>query len=135
MAEGNVASETGGQQHLMSWLQYPLQVRRVTLSQWQLLSELVEGYSPGDRSILSCDLEQSKQRKYICWSSHGRNLHIMLPALVWDMVYALRPRTLYSYKSLDVRMPPSVRVRLPLNATTNFGYEDEILGWRISLKF
>ena len=98
---------------------------------------VVDGYDRSARrsSLSPCDLEQSKQRKYICWSSHGRNLHIMLPALVWDMVYALRPRTLYSYKSLDVRMPPSVRVRLPLNATTNFGYEDEILGWRISLKF
>ena len=98
---------------------------------------VVDGYDAHQKHIgLSpCDFEQGKQRRFICWSNHGRNLHVMLPTLVWDMVYSLRPRTLYSYKSLDIRMPPSVRVRLPFNATTNFGYENDMLGLRIGLKF
>jgi hypothetical protein len=104
-----------------------------TAMQMRILS-VVDGYAERDRvaALSPCDLAQETERRFICWSSYGRNLHIALPRLVWKIV---RPRTLYSYKSVDVRIPPSVHVRLPFKATSKLGYEDELLGWRVGLKF
>ena len=83
-----------------------------------------------------CGEERSERRRLYCWSSHGRNLRISLirPAAV--VFGALVPRTLYSYKSVDLRFPPAVRLHLPFeNATSTFGFEDERLGFRLRWKF
>ena len=87
------------------------------------------------RTLSPCSMDRSVQRRLLCWSSHGRNLHMYLPKIAWNVIYVFRPRTLYSYKAVDVRFPPHLHVRLPFNATTNIGYEDEMLGARLRLKF
>ena len=43
----------------MCRLEHPLQVRRISLGQGQLLSERVERNSPGHRSLFSRDFEQA----------------------------------------------------------------------------
>ena len=72
-----------------------------------------------------------------CWSSYGRDLRMVLPKLAFNALAALRPHTLYSYQSLDVRFPPALRLRLPFDATTSVGYEydDDLLGIRIRVPF
>jgi hypothetical protein len=62
---------------------------------------------------------------------------MVLPELAFDAVAMLLPHTIYSYRALDLRFPPAVRVRLPFNATTTMGYEydDELLGIRLRLNF
>lgn len=82
-----------------------------------------------------CATDPSERRRLFCWSTGGRSHHIMLPAIAMDMVHALSSRTLYSYKTVDVRFPPSVRVRLPYNATSTIGYEESLLGLRLRWRF
>ena len=84
-----------------------------------------------------CTLEDAPRGRALCWSSYGRNLHMVLPELAFDAVAMLLPHTIYSYRALDLRFPPAVRVRLPFNATTTMGYEydDELLGIRLRLNF
>ena len=98
-----------------------------------------DGHSQGEKRarLIPCEIGRSKNLRFICWSSYGRNLQMALPKLVFGVVHTLRPRTLYSYKALDVRMPPSLRMHLPFNATTDVGYDydDDILGVRVGLRF
>jgi hypothetical protein len=95
-----------------------------------------EGLSGDEKDALHpCGTERSERRRLFCWSSYGRNLRMSLPVPVSVVVGALRPRTLYSYQSIDLRFPPSVRINLPFNATTTFGYDDETLAWRLRWKF
>jgi hypothetical protein len=83
-----------------------------------------------------CGEERSERRRLYCWSSHGRNLQISLIRPAAMLFGALVPRTLYSYKSVDLRFPPALRLHLPLdNATSTFGYEDERFGLRLRWKF
>jgi hypothetical protein len=88
------------------------------------------------RALSPCGADRSERRRLFCWSSYGRNHRIWLPKPAWVLVGALMPHTVWSYKAVDVRFPPSVRVRLPFeNATTSFGYEDEQVGMRLRWKF
>jgi hypothetical protein len=82
-----------------------------------------------------CGLEATPHQRAYCWTSYGRNLRIMMPELAWNVVSVLRPHTLYSYKAVDLRFPPAVRLRLPNDAFTVIGYDDEFMGWRLRIKF
>jgi hypothetical protein len=87
------------------------------------------------RALSPCGSERSDTRRLFCWTSYGRNLRVSLPKPAWLVVGVLRPRTLLSYKAVDLRFPPSVRVHLPYDATSDVGYEDEAFGIRFRLKF
>ena len=91
----------------------------------------------GRWAFSSCTLEDAPRGRALCWSSYGRNLHMVLPELAYNAVAMLMPHTIYSYQALDLRFPPAVRVRLPFHATTTMGYEydDELLGIRLHLSF
>jgi hypothetical protein len=82
------------------------------------------------------DTGRGKVRAF-CWSSYGRDLRMVLPQVAFNALAALRPRTLYSYRTLDLRFPPALRLRLPLEATTSVGYEydDDLAGIRIRIPF
>jgi hypothetical protein len=80
-------------------------------------------------------MDRSEKRRFFCWSSYGRQLHMALPTVAADVFGMLVPHTLYRYKAVDLRFPPAVRVHLPFNATSTLGYEDEFLGMRLHLKF
>jgi hypothetical protein len=83
-----------------------------------------------------CAMEKTATRRTYCWSSYGRDLHIVLPNLAWNVIGVFRPRTFYTYKSVDLRFPPSVRVRLPFeDSSTTFGYDDEMVGWKLDWRF
>ena len=88
-----------------------------------------------ERALAPCGMDRSEKRRFFCWSSYGRHLYMALPTAAANVVGMLMPHTLYSYKAIDLRFPPSVRVHLPFDATSTFGYEDETLGMRLQLKF
>jgi hypothetical protein len=85
-----------------------------------------------------CTLADAPRASALCWSSYGRNLHMVLPKLALNAVSVLRPHTIYSYQAFDLRFPPAVRVHMPFNATTTVGYEydnDELFGVHLRLNF
>jgi hypothetical protein len=88
-----------------------------------------------ERALAPCGMDRSEKRRFFCWSSYGRHLYMALPTAAANVIGLVMPHTLYSYKAIDFRFPPSIRVHLPFNATSTFGYEDETLGMRLQLKF
>lgn len=83
-----------------------------------------KGLSRSEQWALNpCTVEDSPRMRAFCWSSYGRDLHIVLPELAFNAVAMLQPHTLFSYKALDVRFPPALRLRLPYNASATVGYE------------
>ena len=61
LSEDDVASEASCDQHLMRGLENALKMRRVSLSEWELLGELIECDSPRHCSVLTRNLEQTIQ--------------------------------------------------------------------------
>jgi len=88
-----------------------------------------------NESLAPCGMDRSEKRRFFCWSSYGRRLHMALPTVAANVFGMLVPHTLYRYKAVDLRFPPAVRVHLPFDATSTLGYEDEFLGMRLQLKF
>jgi len=86
-------------------------------------------------ALAPCGMDRSEKRRFFCWSSYGRHLYMALPAAAADVFGLFVPHTFYRYKAIDLRFPPSVRVHLPFDATSTFGYEDETLGMRLRLRF
>lgn len=84
-----------------------------------------------------CNVAEVRWGQGVCWSSYGRNLHMVLPKLAFNAVSMLMPHTIYSYQALDVRFPPALRIHLPYDATTTMGYsyDDELVGIRLNLNF
>ena len=88
-----------------------------------------------ERMLDPCASQPSTRRRFYCWSSHGKSLRMFVPELAWNVAYVFRPRTLYSYRAVDLRFPPQVRVRLPLDASMKLGYEDNTAGLRLRFEF
>jgi len=84
-----------------------------------------------------CTVESNPRMRAFCWSSYGRDLHIVLPELAFNAVAMLQPHTLFSYKAIDVRFPPALRLRLPFHASTTIGceYDDPQPGIRFRWQF
>jgi len=74
-------------------------------------------------ALSPCTLSDVRWGQGVCWSSYGRNLHMVLPKLAYRGMAFLLPHTLYSYRSVDLRFPPALRLRLPSHAMTVMGYE------------
>ncbi len=57
LSDVDISRQPSGEKHIVSRLEHALQVGRIALSEWQLLGELVEGDTPGDRSVFPGNLQ------------------------------------------------------------------------------
>ena len=59
LPDGSVTKHTLRHEHVMGRLEYPLEMGRVPLGEWQLLGELVQRHTPGEPAVRPSDLDQS----------------------------------------------------------------------------
>lgn len=105
------------------------------LNEWKLDSYWYDNYNA--RRGEPCEIEASKGLELYCWSTLGRRMSITLPESFANVLGILRPRTIFSFGSFDLRFPPEVRIRLPYDATSYIGYdlEENIVGLRLKIPF